>query len=222
MFHSFFRNCLQELFVYRCQLVHLISETCPATQCVLLENQHPGDKFTGRHIVMLTYFAPKIFSELWYCWKYSIELFSWLLIWKIYTFRNLCEEIFLNLLIFYNFCPSFNYYIMLNVFTALGGLYSVIVDEMTTIGQPATWPCKTTHVILTTNPCFITLYCLAILLCAYICILPKVPLFLLFLLFSDLFESQPWQKFSFIEKTKTQTMALKKYQNTLKMCHIEN
>lgn len=38
--------------------------------------------------------------------------------------RNLFKKIF-----FLNFCPSFNYYIMLNVFTALGGLYSVIVDE---------------------------------------------------------------------------------------------
>lgn len=60
VFHSFFRNCLQEWSVYMCQILYLIAEACLATDHMLLEiNTHdiysPADtnyKTTGgcRHI----------------------------------------------------------------------------------------------------------------------------------------------------------------------------
>lgn len=55
VFHSFFRNCLQEWSVYMCQILYLIAEACRATEHMLWElNTHDTNyKTTGgcRHIL---------------------------------------------------------------------------------------------------------------------------------------------------------------------------
>lgn len=47
VFHSFFRNCLQEWSVYMCQILYLIAEACLATEHMLLEiNTHDTTLWT--------------------------------------------------------------------------------------------------------------------------------------------------------------------------------